>query len=254
VQVVETAGSNPRKWVALFKAAGLLTIHKCVSVAHALKAEALGVDIVSLDGFECAGHPGEDDVGNFVLQARGAQVLKVPFVCSGGVGTGSQLAAALALGAEGVNCGTRFCATQECLWPASFKARMVAASETDTVLMLRSLHNTARVFRNKVAAEVERVERAKGEELAFGDVMDLVMGERGRKAEAAGDADGGIWSAGQVVGLIEDVPTVAGLIARMVADAEQAITGRLAGMVASNRQQHADSGDGEWASAVRSRL
>eukprot|EP00614_Pseudopedinella_elastica_P033263 CAMPEP_0172644024 /NCGR_PEP_ID=MMETSP1068-20121228/238997_1 /TAXON_ID=35684 /ORGANISM="Pseudopedinella elastica, Strain CCMP716" /LENGTH=255 /DNA_ID=CAMNT_0013458205 /DNA_START=126 /DNA_END=893 /DNA_ORIENTATION=- len=130
VPIVETAGSNPKKWITLFKNAGVKTIHKCVTIRHALSAERLGVDVVSLDGFECAGHPGEDDIGNFVLQAKGAKVLRAPFVCSGGVGDGRQLAAALALGADGVNCGTRFCATQECAWPESFKQRMLEASET----------------------------------------------------------------------------------------------------------------------------
>lgn len=125
------------------------------------------MDIVSLDGFECAGHPGEDDIGNFVLQARGAQELTRPYVCSGGVSTGRQLAAALALGADGVNCGTRFCATVECNWPESFKRRMVEAQETDTVLMFRKLHNTARVFRNAVAAEVEEIEAEKGNDIEF---------------------------------------------------------------------------------------
>lgn len=137
VKIVETAGSNPKKWVPLFKKAGLTCIHKCVSVRHAMSAEKLGVDIISLDGFECAGHPGEDDVGNFVLQAVGAKKLRVPFICSGGVGTGSQLAAALALGADGVNLGTRICATKECNWPESFKQRIVQADERNTVLMFR---------------------------------------------------------------------------------------------------------------------
>ena len=133
VGAVETAGSNPKKWVTLFKAGGCVTIHKCISIRHAKSAERLGVDIVSLDGFECAGHPGEDDVGNLVLQARGAQALSVPFVCSGGVGDGRQLAAALALGADGISCGTRFCATRECSWPAGFKDRMVEAKEVGGV-------------------------------------------------------------------------------------------------------------------------
>jgi nitronate monooxygenase len=135
VPIVETAGSNPKQWVTLFKAAGIITIHKCVTIRHALSAERLGVDIISLDGFECAGHPGEGDVGNYVLQAKGARVLTKPFVCSGGVGDGKQIAAALALGADGVNCGTRFCATRECQWPESFKQRMVQANEEDRVVM-----------------------------------------------------------------------------------------------------------------------
>jgi len=233
VEIVETAGSNPKKWIPFFKAAGLITIHKCIAIRHALSAQKLGVDIVSLDGFECAGHPGEDDIGNYVLQARGAQALTVPFVCSGGVGTGSQVAAALALGAEGVNCGTRFCATTECNWPQSFKERMLAADERDTVLMFRALHNTARVFRNAVAIEVEEIEKEKGQDIEFTDVAPLVMGNRGRDAEARGDADGGIWSAGQVVGLIHEIPTCAEVMATMMAECEQTIRERLAGMIQS---------------------
>merc|ERR1711907_38643 len=142
------------------------------------------------------------DIGNYVLQAKGARVLKAPFVCSGGVGDGKQIAAALALGADGVNCGTRFCATQECNWPESFKRRIVEADERQTVLMFRQLHNTARVFKNAVAAEVEEIEKEKGVNIGFQDVMHLVAGNRGRQAEQDGDADGGIWTAGQVVGLI----------------------------------------------------
>merc|ERR1719171_140836 len=137
VKVAETAGNDPKKWVGMFKAAGLTTIHKCVTIRHAMSAEKLGVDIISLDGFECAGHPGEDDVGNFVLQAKGAKRLKAPYICSGGVGDGTQLAAALAMGADGVNCGTRFCATKESPWPESVKQMLVNGNETDSVLVFR---------------------------------------------------------------------------------------------------------------------
>lgn len=231
VQIVETAGSNPKLWIPLFKEAGLATIHKCVTIRHALSAEKLGVDIVSLDGFECAGHPGEADIGNFVLQARGATALTKPYVCSGGVGQGRQIAAALALGADGVNCGTRFCATQECNWPESFKQRMLQASEMDTVLMLRRLNNTCRVFRNKVSQEVEEIEATKGEEFDFMDVAHLVSGKRGREAEQRGDADGGIWSAGQVVGLIDSIPTCQELMDEMMQQAEKVILNRLNSMV-----------------------
>ena len=183
-----------------------------------------GVDIVSMDGFECAGHPGEDDIGNFVLLARAAKVLSVPFVASGGVGDGKQLAAALALGAAGVNMGTRFCATKECNWPESFKRRMVEADERDTVLMFRALHNTARAFKNRVTVEVEDISRQKGDDLQFSDVAHLVNGVRGRQAEADGDADGGVWSAGQVVGLIDDIPTVQQLMDTFMAECESTIT------------------------------
>lgn len=232
VKIVETAGSSPKKFVRLFKDAGLTTIHKCVSIRHALSAERYGVDIISLDGFECAGHPGEEDIGNFVLQAKGAKSLTRPYVCSGGVGDGKQIAAALALGADGVNCGTRFCATQECNWPESFKKKMVEASETDTVLMLRRLNNTCRVFRNNVSAEVEEIESEKGEDFSFEDVMHLVNGKRGREAEKQGDANGGIWSAGQVIGLINSIPTVAELMDQMMREAEETITSRLISLVA----------------------
>jgi NADH:quinone reductase (non-electrogenic) len=231
VRIVETAGSNPERFVSHFQKAGILVIHKCVSIRHALSAERYGVDIISLDGFECAGHPGEQDVGNFVLQARGAQVLTRPYVCSGGVGTGIQLAAALALGADGVNCGTLFCATQECNWPTSFKQRMLQAKETDTVLMLRRLQNTCRVFRNKVSEEVESIELEKGSQFEFNDVAHLVNGKRGRAAEQRGDPDGGIWSVGQVVGLIDTIPTCAEVIQSMVQEAEQTITNRLSSLV-----------------------
>jgi len=227
VPIVETAGSNPKKWISLFKSNGVITIHKCVSIRHALKAQAMGVDIVSLDGFECAGHPGEEDVGNFVLQARGCQELAVPYVCSGGVASGVQLAAALALGADGVNCGTLFCATQECNWPQSFKDRMVQSKETDTVLMLRRLNNTCRVIRNDVSAEVEEIESKKGEDFQISDVMPLVNGKRGREAEAKCDPDGGIWSAGQSVGLIKDIPTVKKVVDDMVKEAENVVRTRL---------------------------
>jgi NAD(P)H-dependent flavin oxidoreductase YrpB (nitropropane dioxygenase family) len=237
VPIVETAGSNPQKFVTLFQKAGIITIHKCVTIRHALSAERYGVDIISLDGLECAGHPGEDDVGNFVLQAKGRKVLTKPYVCSGGVGDGNQLAAALALGADGVNCGTRFCATQECSWPDSFKQRMLQAQETDTVLMLRSLKNTSRVFKNDVAVQVQQIEEAasrnsKGESsFQFSDVAHLVNGKRGRQAELDGDADAGIWTAGQVIGLIDSIPTCQELIDTMIREAEETIQVRLAGMM-----------------------
>jgi len=233
VKIVETAGSNPKKWVTMFKEAGLITIHKCVAIRHALSAQKLGVSIISLDGFECAGHPGEDDVGNFVLQAKGAKTLTTPFVCSGGVGDGIQLAAALALGAEGVNCGTRFCATKECTWPESFKQKMLESDERATVLMFRNLHNTARVMKNEVSSQVAQIEKEKGLDLDFGDIAALVAGQRGRDAEKNGDADGGIWTAGQVVGLIHDVPTCQELVHRIVHEAEETIRQRLQAMLVS---------------------
>lgn len=231
VKVVETAGSNPQKFIKFFHDHGIVTIHKCVTIRHAQSAERYGVDIISLDGMECAGHPGEDDVGNFVLQAKGAMALTKPFVCSGGVGTGSQLAAALALGADGVNCGTRFCATKECSWPESFKLRMLKSNETDTVLMLRRLKNTSRVYKNRVAKQVEAIESNKGANFQFKDVAHLVNGKRGRAAEAKGDADGGIWTAGQVIGLIQTIPTCQELMDDLVREAEVTIRGRLSSML-----------------------
>jgi len=194
-----------------------------------------------LDGFECAGHPGEGGVGNYVLQAKGANVLQVPYICSGGVGDGKQIAAALALGADGVNCGTRFCATQECIWPKSFKDRMIQANEEDTVLMFRHLKNTTRVFANKVAKQVEQIENEKGSSIKFEDLAELVAGKRGRAAEKSGDADGGIWTAGQVVGLIRDIPTVADLMQRMMQECEETIQGRLTSMVVGASQRGLNS-------------
>lgn len=240
VPIVETAGSNPAQWIKFFKnqkSHNIICIHKCVTIRHALAAERAGVDIISLDGFECAGHPGEADIGNFVLQAVGAQKLTVPYICSGGVGHGRQIAAALALGADGVNCGTRFCATRECNWPDSFKQRMVQATEHDSVLMLRRLKNTCRVFRNKVAEEVEQIESLKGADFTFQDVAHLVAGKRGRAAEQAGDADGGIWSAGQVVGLIDSIPTCHELMQQLVRETQEAIHGRLVHLVQPTRSR-----------------
>jgi len=231
VKIVETAGNDPKKFVKIFKDAGCISIHKCVTIRHAKSAEKLGVDILSVDSFECAGHPGEADVGGIVLLAKAAKQLKKPFLASGGYGDGKQLAAALALGADGINMGTRFCATKECSWPQSFKDAMVKADETQTVLMFRALHNTARVFKNKVAMEVERIQNEKGKDLSFADVAHLVTGDRGRKAEASGDSDGGIWTAGQVVGLIDDIPTVKELVDRVIKEAFDTINTRLRGML-----------------------
>jgi len=237
VKIVETAGNDPKKYVKIFKDAGCISIHKCVTIRHALSAEKIGVDIISIDGFECAGfehrHPGEADIGGLVLLAKAAKKLTKPFLASGGIGDGKQLAAALCLGADGVNMGTRFCATKECNWPASFKEAMVRADENQTVLMFRQLHNTARVFKNKVAAEVQAIEKQKGINLEFADVAHLVAGDRGRKAERDGDPDGGIWTAGQVVGLIDDSPSVKELMDRVMKEAVDTINGRMKGMMGS---------------------
>jgi nitronate monooxygenase len=218
IKILETAGNNPKEFIVRAKAAGVRLIHKCVTVRHALSAERSGVDIVSIDGFECAGHPGEDDIGGLVLIPVAAKALKVPIIASGGIADGRGLAAALVLGAEGVNMGTRFCATREAPIHERIKQALVNANERDTRLILRTLHNTARVLKNAVADEVVASE-SRG--CSFEDIRPLVAGSRGRAALAAGDPDGGIITAGQTVGLIDDIPACAELIARMVAEARE---------------------------------
>ena len=216
VKILETAGNSPREFIARAKAAGMRLIHKCVTVRHALSAERHGVDIVSIDGFECAGHPGEDDVGGLVLIPAAARALGIPIIASGGIADGRGLAAALVLGAEGVNMGTRFCATREAPIHERIKLALVNASERDTRLILRSLHNTARVLKNAVSEEVLASER-RG--CTFEDIRPLVSGSRGRAALVAGEPEGGIITAGQTVGLIADIPGCAELIERMVEEA-----------------------------------
>ena len=218
IRILETAGNNPKEFIAKAKAAGVRIIHKCVTVRHALSAERNGVDIVSIDSFECAGHPGEDDIGGLVLIPVAAKALKVPIIASGGIADGRGLAAALVLGAEGVNMGTRFCATREAPIHERIKQALVNASERDTRLILRTLHNTARVLKNAISDEVVATE-SRG--CSFEDIRPLVAGSRGRAALAAGDPDGGIITAGQTVGLIDDIPACAELIARMVAEARE---------------------------------
>lgn len=215
VKVVETAGNSPKEFIARFKEAGVTIVHKCTSVRHALSAQRNGVDIVSIDGLECAGHPGEDDVGGLVLIPAAVKALSIPVIASGGIADGRGMAAALALGAEGVNMGTRFTATAEAPMHAGIKDALVAANERDTRLLFRTLHNTARVFKNAVAEEVVATERRPGG-CEFEDIRPLVSGVRGRAALQSGEVNGGIISAGQCVGLIDDVPTCAELIERMV--------------------------------------
>jgi nitronate monooxygenase len=217
VKVVETAGNSPKDFIQRFKQAGVTIVHKCTSVRHALSAERSGVDIVSIDGLECAGHPGEDDVGGLVLIPAAARALKIPVIASGGIADGHGMAAALMLGAEGVNMGTRFSVTQEAPMHAHIKQALVAATERDTRLIFRSLRNTARVFRNTVANTVVDTERRPGG-CEFDDIRPLVTGARGRAALQAGDVDGGVITAGQCIGLIDDIPTCAELIERMVRD------------------------------------
>ena len=230
VKIVETAGNNPQKYMADLKAAGIKVIHKCTSVRHSLKAEAVGCDAISVDGFECGGHPGEDDVPNFVLLPRAAEELKIPFVASGGVANGKQLAAALALGAEGINMGTRFIATKEAPVHHNVKQAIVDASELDTRLVMRPLRNTERVLNNAAVQRLLEKEKALGANLKFEDIIHEVGGVYPRIMQD-GEMDAGAWSCGMVVGLIHDIPTCKELIEGIVAEAEEIIRGRLARFV-----------------------
>jgi nitronate monooxygenase len=228
IKVVETAGHKPQEHVDDLKAHGIKVIHKCTAVRHALSAERMGVDAISIDGFECAGHPGEDDIPGLVLIPVAAARVKIPMIASGGFGDARGLVAALALGADGVNMGTRFCATQEAPIHDNFKQAMVANDERATDLIFRTLHNTARVARNAVSQQVVAIERAGGAK--FEDVAHLVKGVRGREGLLSGDTDHGVWSAGMVQGLIHDVPTVRELVDRIMSEAEGIIRGRLMAM------------------------
>ena len=230
VPVVETAGRNPGEWIKFFKSHGVVVVHKCVAIKHALTAERLGADCISMDGFECAGHPGEDDVGNLVLLAKASKRLRVPFVASGGVGTGAQLAACLALGADGVNMGTRFMATKEAPVHAGIKEALVRGDERSTTLVMKSVGNTERVYKNDVAREVQRIEAERPGEI--GAIRHLVSGENYRKSfQETGDPTTSVWSAGVVMGLIDDVPSCRELVEGMVRDAEDVIARRLPSMV-----------------------
>jgi len=231
VKIVETAGRNPQPFMAAFKAAGIKVIHKCTSVRHALKAETIGCDAVSVDGFECAGHPGEDDITNLILIPAAAAKLAIPIIASGGIANGYQMAAAFALGAEGINMGTRFVATQEAPVHDNVKQAMVDADERQTTLIFRTLNNTVRVFKNKVADEVLAIEARQGD-TDFADIQPLVAGSRGRKEVLEdGDIDGGIWTAGMVIGLINDIPTCDVLLKRIVAEAREAAEKRVSALL-----------------------
>jgi nitronate monooxygenase len=232
VKAVETAGNNPQKWMPMLHEAGIKVIHKCTSVRHALKAEAIGCDAVSVDGFECGGHPGEDDVPNFILLPRAAEELKIPFVASGGMADGRSLVAALALGAEGMNMGTRFIATKEAPVHENVKLAIVAASELDTRLVMRPLRNTERVLRNAAVDRLLEKEKALGAAIKFEDIIEEVAGVYPRIMQQ-GDMEAGAWSCGMVAGLIHDVPTVKELVDRIMLDAEGIIRQRLAGLVAA---------------------
>jgi len=229
VKVVETAGRNPEPFMPYLKAAGIKVIHKCTSVRHSLKAEAIGCDAVSVDGFECGGHPGEDDVPNFILLPRAAEELKIPFVASGGMADGRSLVAALALGADGMNMGTRFIATREAPVHENVKKAIVAASELDTRLIMRGLRNTERVLNNAGVERVLAIEREKGAALTIADIHDQVAGIY-PKVMIEGDMEAGAWSCGMVAGLIHDIPTVKELIDRIMREADSLINQRLAGM------------------------
>ena len=219
IKIVETAGRSPIEHLPGFKAAGVKVIHKCTSVRHAVTAERLGVDVISLDGFECAGHPGEDDVGLIVLLPATVDAVKIPVIASGGMADGRSLAAAIALGADGVNMGTRFMATQECAIHANVKQKIVDNTERDTLLTNRTLRNTSRVARNAIAEEVVKIQQDSTK--SIDDVRHLVAGVRGRvNVYQEGDTDGGIWSVGQSQGLIHDIPTCAELVRNIMAQAE----------------------------------
>jgi NADH:quinone reductase (non-electrogenic) len=230
VKIVETAGNNPVKWLPGLKEAGVKVIHKCTSVRHSLKAESIGCDAVSVDGFECGGHPGEDDVPNFILLPRAAEELKIPFVASGGMADGRSLVAALSLGADGMNMGTRFMATKEAPIHEHVKPALVAASELDTRLVMRPLRNTERVLKNAAVERLLEKEKALGAKIKFEDILPEVAGVYPRIMKQ-GEMDAGAWSCGMVAGLIRDVPTVKELVDRIMSEAERIIGKRLNGFM-----------------------
>ncbi len=230
VRIVETAGRSPEAYMPALKEAGIKVIHKCTSIRHSLKAEKIGCDAVSVDGFECGGHPGEDDIPNMVLLPRAAEELSIPFVASGGIGNAQQLVAALALGADGINMGTRFIATKEAPVHQNVKDAIVAASELDTRLVMRPLRNTERVMLNPAVEKIVEIEKQKGADLAIEDIIELVAGVY-PKVMTDGEMDAGAWSCGMVAGLINDIPTCKELVERIVGEAEDIITGRLAAIV-----------------------
>jgi len=230
IKIVETAGRSPEQYMPALKAGGIKVIHKCTSVRHSLKTEQIGCDAVSVDGFECGGHPGEDDMPNMILLPRAAEELKIPFVASGGMADARSLVAALALGAAGMNMGTRFIATKEAPVHDNVKQALVAATELDTRLVMRALRNTERVLKNKGVDRLIEIEREKGSKLQIADIHNEVAGVY-PKVMIDGEMDAGAWSCGMVVGLIKDVPTVKELIDRIMADAERIILDRLAGFV-----------------------
>ena len=232
VKIVETAGNNPQAWLPALKEAGIKVIHKCTSVRHSLKAEAIGCDAVSVDGFECGGHPGEDDVPNFILLPRAGETLSIPFVASGGMADARSLVAALAMGADGMNLGTRFIATVEAPVHENVKQAIVAASELDTRLIMRALRNTERVLINAGVERLIEKEKALGATIKFEDIIPEVAGVYPAIMQR-GEMDAGAWSCGMVVGLIHDIPTCKELIDRIMSEAETIIRGRLEKLLAA---------------------
>jgi nitronate monooxygenase len=229
VKIVETAGRNPQNYLPKLKQAGVKVIHKCTSVRHALKAEAIGCDAVSVDGFECGGHPGEDDIPNMILLPRAADELSIPFVASGGMADGRSLVASLSLGADGINMGTRFIATQEAPVHQRVKEAIVAASELDTRLVMRPLRNTERVLNNAAVQRLMEKEARLGKNIKIEDIIEEVAGVY-PKVMMDGEVDAGVWSCGMVVGLVHDIPTCGDLIERIISEAKTIIRNRLKGM------------------------
>jgi NADH:quinone reductase (non-electrogenic) len=237
IRIVETAGNKPQEHVDVFKKHGIKVVHKCTSVRHALSAERMGVDAISIDGFECAGHPGEDDTPGLILIPAAADKVKIPLIASGGFGDARGLVAALALGAEGINMGTRFMCTKESPIHQLIKEKIVANDERETELIFRTMRNTSRVARNAVSTQVVAMEK---QGATFDQVRELVAGARGKMVYATGNADEGIWSAGQVQGLIHDIPSCAELVSRIVREAEAIIRSRLEGMMSGAHRAAAE--------------
>ena len=225
VKIVETAGRSPEPFMELFKEYDVKVIHKCTSVRHALKAQSVGVSAITIDGFECAGHPGEDDIPSLVLLPQAAEALDVPVAGCGGFSDAKSMVAALALGGEAIVMGTRFMATQEAGIHQNVKEKMTEADELSTNLMFRTMHNTARVFKNSISDQVVEIESTGSAN--FDDVKELVAGKRGRVVFEEGDLEHGIWSAGISVARVKDVPTCKEMVARLVSEAEEIIDGRL---------------------------
>jgi NAD(P)H-dependent flavin oxidoreductase YrpB (nitropropane dioxygenase family) len=232
VRIVETAGRSPEAFMPALKTAGIKVIHKCTSVRHSLKAEQIGCDAVSVDGFECGGHPGEDDIPNMILLPRAADELKIPFVASGGMADARSLVAALAMGAEGMNMGTRFIATKDAPVHENVKKAIVEATELDTRLVMRPLRNTERVLKNAGVDKLLEIEKEKGAKTRIEDIHELVAGVYPR-VMIEGEMDAGAWSCGMVVGLINDIPTVGELIDRIMSEAEELVRGRLERLLAA---------------------